>query len=417
MNLKDTLNKHNFKFKKKFGQNFITDGNLLQKIVDAGEVGPDDVVIEVGPGAATLTKALAQHAKAVIAIEIDTDLIPIIEETMEGFDNFYLAQGDALEWVQWQIAYSGEPENALLDTGKIYGTAELRADFDGFMAGTSYMIKCTIQTVKGAQATTDWVNFSVDYPIATVDGTATACASREHDAVRVNIPAALSADSRVNGIAVYRQKNGEGVLEHLCDLKKNAEYFLDFSACSQQRYAYHLYGMTGSAYETASAATDDIAPCFWNWTLIACTQDEKGVYHAKEEYRFALDVNSGAVSNNNEPEIKKNFTPYPVRQRGNANYRSGTLTAYIGKARNGQYVDSVELMEALNALSTSKMTKFLKTRKGEILRVETSAPISMQVGDKYAAQPAKITLPWVEVGSAKGASIILTENETLTMTN
>ena len=97
MNLKDTLNKHNFKFKKKFGQNFITDGNLLQKIVDAGEVGPDDVVIEVGPGAATLTKALAQHAKAVIAIEIDTDLIPIIEETMEGFDNFYLVQGDALD--------------------------------------------------------------------------------------------------------------------------------------------------------------------------------------------------------------------------------------------------------------------------------------------------------------------------------
>ena len=97
MNLRDTLQRHNFKFKKKFGQNFITDGNLLQKIVDAGDVGPDDVIIEVGPGAATLTKALAQRAKAIIAIEIDYDLIPIIEETMEGFDNFYLVQGDALE--------------------------------------------------------------------------------------------------------------------------------------------------------------------------------------------------------------------------------------------------------------------------------------------------------------------------------
>ena len=97
MNLRDTLQKHNFKFKKKFGQNFITDGNLLQKIVDAGDVGPDDVVIEVGPGAATLTKALAQRAKAVIAIEIDHDLIPIIDETMEEFNNFYLVQGDALE--------------------------------------------------------------------------------------------------------------------------------------------------------------------------------------------------------------------------------------------------------------------------------------------------------------------------------
>ncbi len=97
MNLKDTLQKHNFKFKKKFGQNFITDSNLLQKIVDAGDVGPDDVVIEVGPGAATLTKALAQRAKAVIAIEIDRDLVPVIEETMAGFDNFYLVQGDALQ--------------------------------------------------------------------------------------------------------------------------------------------------------------------------------------------------------------------------------------------------------------------------------------------------------------------------------
>lgn len=97
MNLRDTLQKHNFKFKKKFGQNFITDSNLLQKIVDAGDVGPDDVVIEVGPGAATLTKALAQRAKAVIAIEIDRDLVPVIEETMAGFDNFYLVQGDALQ--------------------------------------------------------------------------------------------------------------------------------------------------------------------------------------------------------------------------------------------------------------------------------------------------------------------------------
>lgn len=97
MNLKDTLKKHDFKFKKKFGQNFITDINLLQKIADAGDVGPEDVVIEVGPGAATLTKVLAQRAKAVIAIEIDTDLIPIIEETMANFDNFYLVQGDALQ--------------------------------------------------------------------------------------------------------------------------------------------------------------------------------------------------------------------------------------------------------------------------------------------------------------------------------
>ncbi|MBR6756253.1 MAG: 16S rRNA (adenine(1518)-N(6)/adenine(1519)-N(6))-dimethyltransferase, partial [Peptococcaceae bacterium] len=97
MNLKERLQKHDFKFKKKYGQNFISDGNLLQKIVAAGEVTEQDVVIEVGPGAATLTRALAEKAKAVIAIEIDGDLLPIIEENMADVDNFYLVHGDALQ--------------------------------------------------------------------------------------------------------------------------------------------------------------------------------------------------------------------------------------------------------------------------------------------------------------------------------
>lgn len=97
MNLKERLQKHDFKFKKKYGQNFISDGNLLQKIVAAGDVTEKDVVIEVGPGAATLTKALAEKAKAVIAIEIDDDLLPIIEENMADVDNFYLVHGDALQ--------------------------------------------------------------------------------------------------------------------------------------------------------------------------------------------------------------------------------------------------------------------------------------------------------------------------------
>lgn len=97
MNVKDTLKKHQFQFKKKFGQNFITDDNLLRNIAEAAELSKDDVVIEVGPGAATLTHTLAEYAKTVIAIEIDTDLEPIIMETMADCDNFHLVMGDALQ--------------------------------------------------------------------------------------------------------------------------------------------------------------------------------------------------------------------------------------------------------------------------------------------------------------------------------
>lgn len=114
MTLKETLAQHGFKFKKKFGQNFITDPHLLQKIADAADITKDDIVVEIGPGAATLTRTLAMRARAVVAIEIDPDLIPIIEENMAGVNNFHLVCADALainldelvaEKVGWHGAY------------------------------------------------------------------------------------------------------------------------------------------------------------------------------------------------------------------------------------------------------------------------------------------------------------------------
>ena len=97
MNISDDLKKHNFHFKKKLGQNFINGDHLLSKIVAAAEVSAEDVVIEIGPGAATLTAALAKKAKQVIAVEIDKDLYPIINERMAEFENFELVGGDAMK--------------------------------------------------------------------------------------------------------------------------------------------------------------------------------------------------------------------------------------------------------------------------------------------------------------------------------
>lgn len=97
MRLKETLQKHHFVFKKKYGQNFITDPHLLDKIATAADVTDEDIVVEIGPGAATLTRVLAQRAKAVIAIEIDPTLLPIITEAMASFDHFYLLNDDALQ--------------------------------------------------------------------------------------------------------------------------------------------------------------------------------------------------------------------------------------------------------------------------------------------------------------------------------
>ena len=85
--LKDVLVKHGFKFKKQFGQNFISDSNLLSSIVSASGVTKDTTVVEIGCGAGTLTRALAEQAKKVYAFDIDTELQPVLAETLAGLDN------------------------------------------------------------------------------------------------------------------------------------------------------------------------------------------------------------------------------------------------------------------------------------------------------------------------------------------
>ena len=85
--LRSILEKHGFHFKKQFGQNFISDGNLLRSIVEASGITKDTTVVEIGCGAGTLTRALAEAAKKVYAFDIDRDLQPVLAETLAGLDN------------------------------------------------------------------------------------------------------------------------------------------------------------------------------------------------------------------------------------------------------------------------------------------------------------------------------------------
>lgn len=81
------LQKYNFIFQKKFGQNFLIDTHVLDKIIRSAEISSDDMVLEIGPGIGTMTQYLAQAAGKVAAVEIDKALIPILKDTLDGFDN------------------------------------------------------------------------------------------------------------------------------------------------------------------------------------------------------------------------------------------------------------------------------------------------------------------------------------------
>ena len=85
--LRSTLQKHGFQFKKQFWQNFISDKNLLASIVTASGIDETTTVVEIGCGAGTLTRALAEKAKKVYAFDVDTDLQPVLAETLAGLDN------------------------------------------------------------------------------------------------------------------------------------------------------------------------------------------------------------------------------------------------------------------------------------------------------------------------------------------
>ena len=91
------LQKYNFVFQKKFGQNFLIDTHVLDKIIRAAEIDKDDMVLEIGPGIGTMTQYLACAAKKVVAVEIDRALIPILEDTLEGYDNVRIINEDVLK--------------------------------------------------------------------------------------------------------------------------------------------------------------------------------------------------------------------------------------------------------------------------------------------------------------------------------
>ena len=91
------LQKYNFSIRKKFGQNFLIDMHVLDKIIDAADISQDDFVLEIGPGLGAMTQRLCEKARLVYAVEIDKMLIPVLGETLAGYDNYILVNEDVLK--------------------------------------------------------------------------------------------------------------------------------------------------------------------------------------------------------------------------------------------------------------------------------------------------------------------------------
>ncbi len=93
----EVIKKHNISFQKRYGQNFLIDGRVIEKIIRAADITKEDVVLEIGPGIGTLTQYLAEAAGKVYAVEIDKNLIPVLDETLSEYDNVEVINEDILK--------------------------------------------------------------------------------------------------------------------------------------------------------------------------------------------------------------------------------------------------------------------------------------------------------------------------------
>ena len=542
------------------------------------------------------------------------------------------AQGDTLNWVRWMLR-TGNSEAILYDSGRIYGTAELRMEYDGLFSDTDYAVRCQVQTENGVQADTDWVSFRVVYDTTEVSGAVVACPNCKQSGIRVSWPGLYSIPgtatgstaisggklsigsggsvtwnevtgqpmnypqpwslvwsgtvdvSRDNpivtigmgetsavlslgksggkltvggstvwsqalpwlretdrftvvianknvylrqitlaggiyplttlfpsvklfpiqereelriftgeadltgkpitsltlggvqtcdylwvtgetlgestlaqilslegwtpgafsgntlfqtdfaggglqagnltfagtltGFAIYRYHEGDATLEPVAQAPLSERAIWDCKAVSQETYRYYMFGLGkntdgADVIVTNAMISDAVTPIFWDWTVLECTKDAEGAYHPAAIFRFSLNVASGGISNNNNPGVLSNFTRYPTVQSSPSDYRSGTLSAAIGRVlASGEYTDTNKVRDAVYALSTTQDTLFLKDRRGDLWQIRAGGAISMSTMDGSRQQVQTVTLPWVEIGSADGARILLISSDAL----
>lgn len=314
-------------------------------------------------------------------------------------------QGDGLNWLRWRIAEADSKDSPFLDTGKISGTGQLRVDYDGFFTETEYAVICDVETANGIQASSGWVPFTVNYEVGAPEGSVTVCQLQNDSCVFIQWDKMDTAQ----GYSILRRKVGEQVLMKLADVDDTTGQLRDYGACSGQTYVYYVFPTGPLAYLTQPMVSDPIAVQFWFWAIIEAAETADKVYSVLTSYLFRVGsggVSEGSFSNNNAPQISRNFTRYPTRQAQSSNYLTGSVSGFIGSIKNKVYSDNVGRSEKLMSLSTGENPLFLLDPKGHFLRIHTAEAISLSIDHKSPAMPQTLTFPWIEVDSTEGIALI-----------
>ena len=150
----EILQKYQFHFQKKFGQNFLIDPHVLKKIMDKAEISKDDCIVEIGPGIGTMTQYLAENARQVIAIEIDQNLIPILQDTLSDYQNVMVINEDVLKVDMYGLIEEknqGKPIKVVANLPYYITSPILMYLLEGFLLGFAAMFM--LSRLRGCNST------------------------------------------------------------------------------------------------------------------------------------------------------------------------------------------------------------------------------------------------------------------------
>lgn len=213
--------------------------------------------------------------------------------------------------------------------------------------------------------------------------------------------------TEIIGWAVYRQQKDNSILMHITNAEIAVDSIYDYSACSQQgAYKYYIFPIGSTKYITSPIVSNEVNPIFWNWSILECSLNDDGSYEVENEFIFGKNLETGSMSNGNAPAVFENFTRYPLVQLSPQRYKSGSLSSYIGNVSNGEYSDTISQREAIDELSNTTNSLFLKNRKGDLWEIRISDAISYDTDDNTREQATTVSLSWVQIADASEVSII-----------
>lgn len=202
---------------------------------------------------------------------------------------------------------------------------------------------------------------------------------------------------------VYSIESGSTFLKPIKTMDSSNVSIVDYTARNNEGIVYYVFPVFTDIIGSP-AVSNLVSPNWWSWDLIVCDTVDDDVYAQIATYKFDIDVSSGALSNNTKFNTLENFTKYAKVQNSNANYWTGTLTAYLGNCAD-KYSDTVEQMEEIKALTTDGKEKFLKDRKGNFWKVKLNSSVNETINDEYVEQAVTVNIGWVEVGDASNSVV------------